>query len=162
MPESKVRVKYAEGDVFAVRLEHGGYGLCVVARRHGSIILGYFFGPRYAEVPNLDSVIETLDPKNAILRAKCGAYDIFEGNWPKVGAFRPWDRANWPIPMFRSTSILRGQTAAVTYGDKNLTDPIIVDGVTTEVIEKIQQDQQFGSGAMESYLSELISMEASI
>ena len=52
------KVRYAEGDVFAVPLEGDrGYGIGVVARatKKGPT-LGYFFGPRRDEVPGLSDV----------------------------------------------------------------------------------------------------------
>lgn len=157
MGQAKQRVKYAESDVFAVPLEQGGYGICVVARRRGPIFLGYFFDPKYAEVPTLE--LMQLSPKCPILAAMCGDLDIIEGNWPKVGTIRPWSRAEWPIPLFRSGSVVPGEVAAVTFSDKNLTDPILVPDVDHSELECLQQHSLLGSGFLEAYLSRLISLK---
>src|SRR5213592_3499242 len=46
------KLPYREGDVFAVPLQDGAYGIGVVARmdREGAV-LGYFFDRRYESVP---------------------------------------------------------------------------------------------------------------
>jgi hypothetical protein len=48
------RIKYYEGQWFAIPLRTGGYGLGVVVRGGNKTKggLGYFFGPRYDSIPN--------------------------------------------------------------------------------------------------------------
>jgi len=49
------RVKYREGDWFAVPLREEGFAVGVVARANpNGVRLGYFFGPKRAVVPSGD------------------------------------------------------------------------------------------------------------
>jgi hypothetical protein len=67
------RVRYGEGDWFAVPLDEGGFCVGVVARANRSgVLLGYFFGPKRLDVPTL-AELTALKAGDAVL----------------VGAFRP-------------------------------------------------------------------------
>jgi hypothetical protein len=72
------KINYREGDWFAVPLRDGDYAVGVVARVDGSGgVLGYFFGPRRAEVPSLLEV-ENLDPDQALRVLRFGDLGLIE------------------------------------------------------------------------------------
>jgi hypothetical protein len=49
---------YAEGDWFGVALRGGGFGVGLLARKSaGGVLLGYFFGPRRAVLPDLKDLV---------------------------------------------------------------------------------------------------------
>lgn len=97
----KAAQKYPESTVFAVPLEGGGYALGLVARRapRGRILFGYFFGPRLSSVPKLNEVPH-LNQFHAIDKCQFGDLGLFEGSWPVIGQLKPWNREDWPMPLF--------------------------------------------------------------
>lgn len=94
------KLPYREGTAFSVTLPDGGFALGVVARMapRGKVLLGYFFGPRQQD-ETYD--LETVDPKRAILVGMFGDLHLFDHKWKVIGEMPAWDRAKWPIPLFR-------------------------------------------------------------
>jgi hypothetical protein len=85
-------IEYGEGDLFAVPLEQGGFGLCLVARRRAEAegcTLGYFFGPRIKQPPSLEN-LPALEPQNAYLVGWFGDLGIIDGTWTPVGRLPGW------------------------------------------------------------------------
>src|ERR1700729_2790067 len=94
------KVKYREGDWFAVPLLDGGFGVGVIARANPkAALLGYFFGPVRSAVPTLNDVAD-LKPADAVLIRKFGHLGIVQGRWPLIGRIDGWDRREWPTPVF--------------------------------------------------------------
>lgn len=96
-------IRYTEGQWFAVPLKDGGYTLGIIVRgsyrtRGG---LGYFFGPRYEQVPGEEETWKK-QPEDAILIAWFGDWGIITGSWPLIASSRPFHREEWPVPKFRS------------------------------------------------------------
>jgi hypothetical protein len=103
---ARFRVKYGEGDLFAVPLDGGGYGTVLVSRRARSLLaLGYFYGPRRPRTP-LAAELVGLEPSSAVWVALFSALGIRDGDWPRIGHLDGWDRARWPVPGFRAGSLL--------------------------------------------------------
>jgi hypothetical protein len=69
----QVHIRYREGQWFAIPLRKEGYALGIIVRgcykTKGG--LGYFFGPKYAEIPNDEATWEK-KPEEAILIARFG------------------------------------------------------------------------------------------
>ena len=86
------KVKYGEGDWFAVPLIDGGFAVGLIARANPSgVLLGYFFGPQRSEVPAVEG-IAGLRPGDAVLVRKFGHLGIVQGKWPLLGRLDGWDR----------------------------------------------------------------------
>ena len=101
MRKGRKHIKYSEGQWFAVPLKTGGYALGIIVRgsyktRGG---LGYFFGPRYEEVPD-ERETWSKQPSDAILIAWFGDLGIIWGRWPLIPSTRPFRREEWPVPKF--------------------------------------------------------------
>jgi hypothetical protein len=80
------KVKYREGDWFAVPLRDVGYAVGLIARANpGGVLLGYFFGPRRSEVPGLEDVAG-LRPGDAVLVRMFGHLGIVRGEVAVAGA----------------------------------------------------------------------------
>jgi len=92
------KTKYREGDVFAVPLADGGYGLGVVARAKRGVYLGYLFGDVHAQIPALELL--RLRPDDTVLVPIGGDQGLAEGHWPVLGQLPGWDRDDWPMPWF--------------------------------------------------------------
>jgi len=87
----------AEGDWIAVPLRGGGYATGVIARMKGMQLFGYFFGPKRDDVPQLGE-LSGLGPDDAVLVGAFGGLGLKGGDWPVLGRFGNWDRADWPFP----------------------------------------------------------------
>ncbi len=108
----------AEGGAYAIPLPSGGYATVVVARvaPAGGIALGYFFGPRAPNVPEVGS-LDGLRADVATRVAKFGDMGIVEGKWPRIGRVPGWDRRKWPTPKFKRRSPIDGRVWRVEYHD---------------------------------------------
>ncbi|GAP08819.1 immunity protein 14 [Anaerolinea thermolimosa] len=96
-------IKYSEGQWFAIPLNNGGYALGIIVR--GSYKtkggLGYFFGPRYEDIPDGNETWHK-KPSDAILMAWFGDLGIITGRWPLISTTRSFNRHEWSVPGFRS------------------------------------------------------------
>lgn len=92
------KTSYREGDVFAVPLEDGGYGIGLVARATGGWVLGYFFDRIHVELPDLDALL--LERDSAIAVERFGDDGLLNGTWPILGRIPAWNREAWPMPWF--------------------------------------------------------------
>lgn len=110
------KLPYSEGDVFGVPLDDGEWALGVVARAapRGRELLGYFFGPKRAELP--DEVPE-LRPEDAVAVERFGDLGLVEGSWPILGAHPAWRREEWRMPPFRRTDDVSGAVFRIVYDD---------------------------------------------
>jgi hypothetical protein len=96
------RVRYSEGDWFAVPLPSGGYATGVVSRvgPKRRVVFGYFFGPRRRAIPALDD-IKRYKPAGAVLVGRFGDLSLTDGTWPMIGRAPNWNRTKWPMPHFK-------------------------------------------------------------
>ena len=157
----KKAIKYQEGQWFAVPLRDGGYALGIIVR--GSYKtkggLGYFFGPKYPEVP---IGIETFakNKENTLLIRQFGDLGIITGEWPLIQDGKPFTYEDWPVPLFhRVPPFSEGKAVIVEYrqdysGDEH---PIreTVTPLTDEIL-KLPKDVLSGSGAVEIVLTKLL------
>jgi hypothetical protein len=150
------KLRYKEGDVFAVPLEGGGFCLGVVARmpRGGKLLLGYFFGPRLDRVPGADEVPK-LRPGKAAKVVIFGDLFLMKGRWPVVSRIKDWNRSDWPMPKFVRREELSKRAFLVTYCED---DPTIV--VSEERcdfnISGFEIDSVWGAGFAEAVLAKVI------
>lgn len=151
-----VKVKYGEGDWFAVPLRDGGFAVGIVARANpGGVLLGYFFGPRSAEVPTIDDVAE-LKPGDAALVAMFGHLGLTQGKWPILGRVEGWDRADWPMPAFVRYEELTGRSFKVLYDDTDPNKLVREELIPPGEAEQGPKDGLLGAGYVEKALTDLI------
>jgi hypothetical protein len=112
------RVHYREGDWFVVPLREGGYAIGVVARAHGGVLLGHFFGPRHDSLPSLAEAAG-LTAADAIVVRKFGHLGLKQGKWPILGRLEEWNRADWPMPVFVRHEESTGRSLRVFYDDND-------------------------------------------
>jgi hypothetical protein len=67
--------------------------------------LGYFFGPTRQHLPTAADV-ENLHAADAVLIQRFGDLGIIEGRWPLITTTRPFERAEWPVPLFARIDLL--------------------------------------------------------
>jgi|SRR5271157_6053791 len=154
-------IKYSEGQWFAVPLRSGGYAIGIIVR--GSYKtkggLGYFFGPKYAEVPsNIETLAKNKD--NSILIGWFGDLGIINGDWPLIEGRKPFAREEWPVPKFYRIPPLPIEKAFVVEYDQDTSihHPIheYIVPISEEIL-KLPEDGGYGSGAIEIELDKLLS-----
>ncbi len=150
------RVKYREGDWFAVPLLDGGFAVGLIGRANPrGVLLGYFFGPMRSKVPKLEDVAG-LRPDDAVLVRKFGHLGIVQGKWPLLGRLDGWNRLDWKMPVFVRYEELTGRSFRVFYDDD---DPIRVlreEQVAAGGAEQAPKDGLMGAGFAEAALTRLL------
>jgi hypothetical protein len=155
------KLPYSEGDVFAVPLGDGGYGVGVVARMNGQgAVLGYFFGQRYDEPPELGDVGELSAVDNVLVQV-FGDLGLIRGKWPVVGALPGWLREEWPMPAFGRHEELTGRYLRVEYADDDPNSRPREVEVSREEFEHLPEDGMAGFGFIEARLTRLLGAQAS-
>ena len=152
MKEGKIKAR--EGDVIAVPLVGGGYGIGLVARKKNRIMLGYFFNKIYQRIP-IDLPASDLNSENIILIRIFSSLGIEEGSWPILKTPLVYNREEWPMPVFKMQEPLTGRFYAVAY------DEVTVSEKTRYVISKEEADRLYEDGlagyfALERRLTRLL------
>lgn len=156
----KTRVKYSEGQWFAVPLRDTGYAVGIIARgnyktRGG---LGYFFGPKYLQIPT-GAVTYSKNKSNSIFICRFGDLGIIQGKWPLISKGKPFTRDDWPVPLFfRTTPSFEDKAVIVEYdqdfsGFGKPTREFVSD-ITDEILE-FPEDGLCGYGFVEIRLTRL-------
>jgi hypothetical protein len=144
------------GDWFAVPLREGGFAVGVVARAQADgVLLGYFFGPKRDEVPEL-SELAHLEAAEAMLVCKFGHLGLVKKKWPVLGRVDGWDPKAWPMPTFVRYEELTGRSFRVFYADN---DPNLVlreEQISAGSAEQGPKDGLLGAGAAEIALTSLL------
>jgi hypothetical protein len=153
MPRRKKH--YKEGDWFALPLESGGYALGLIARMKGPALLGYFFGPRYPELPTLNDAARQ-HPTDAIARLIFGDLDLLNREWPALGHLPDWNRERWPMPDFVSKDAVSDRFYTRTYDENDFLVFRSERRATPEEVATLPKDGLCGSGAVVIKVSHLI------
>jgi hypothetical protein len=153
------RRPYSEGDLFAVPLNDGSYGVGLAARVSTSpLVLGYFFQGRYQAPPTAEDVIRP-DGGDVMLVVRFSNIGLMRRSWPVIGHLRGWNRLDWPMPLFGRTEsgheIVPDRYLRVRYGD----DPAILLGeaeISKDEYESLPRDGAAGFIALQDRLSRLL------
>ncbi len=154
------QIRYSEGQWFAVPLRKGGYAIGIIVRgsykTKGGI--GYFFGPKY---PNLPKDPDTWEkkPDEAILITQFGDLGILNGNWPIIQSTRPFSKEEWPIPKFgKNISLLPEKGFIREYGEDQSGELVLIRESVVDVheINGLPKDGSLGGGAVEIRLTQLL------
>jgi hypothetical protein len=142
-----------EGDWFAVPLREGGFAIGVVARANPKgVLLGYFFGPRRPETPELEDVAN-LKPEDAVLVRKFGYLGLIRGEWPILGQLDGWDRTEWPMPVSFRYEELTGRHFHVFYDADDPNKLLRETEIEPTAAEQEPKDGLLGAGAAEIVLT---------
>jgi hypothetical protein len=128
-------------------------GLIVRASRNG-VLLGYFFGPRRAEVPALDQ-LTALTPTDAVLVRRFGHMGLAQRKWPILGRLDGWDRREWPVPAFVRYEELSGRSFRVIYDDDDPNKLLREEQISPGVAEQGPKNGLMGAGFAEKALTSL-------
>ena len=156
---TKKRIRFKEGQWFAVPLRDQGYALGVVVRGNNrSVCLGYFFGPRYETLPG-DEIVCEKRAEDAILVTRFGDLGIINGTWPLIFTTRHFSREEWPIPKFGMEIPFSGGKAYIREYEFDDSDNwILVEETIVEAkeIENLPKDGLMGGGSVEVKLTDLL------
>lgn len=150
-----MRLPYSEGSVFMVPLRDSGYARGVVARMRprGTVLFGYFFGPRI--LSNEEVSLSDLIQSEACYCGKFGDLGIIKGTWNLIGSIPNWNRSDWPMPAFFRKSILIGIPDFVSrYSENNPSE--LISHVPGEFEPGMAEDCSCGFGAIEIILTNLL------
>lgn len=153
-------VKYDEGQWFAVPLRDGHYGIGIIVRGnyHTKGGLGYFFGPKYSNVPT-EQETYSKNKDNAILICRFGDLGIIRGDWPLINNAKLFSREEWPVPLFhRVLPIPENKAVIVEYRQNfNGMGAPFRETITplSEEVLRLPEAGLFGSGAVEIELTKL-------
>ena len=158
---SKTRIKYKEGQWFAVPLRDGGYTLGIIVRggyrTKGG--LGYFFGPRYSDIP-IGKDTFSKNKENALFICQFGDLGIITGVWPIISDGKPFQREEWPVPLFyREAPLQKGKIVIVEYSQdfSGLEFPIRETvALAADQTPQMAEEGLFGQGAVEIVLTRLL------
>jgi hypothetical protein len=146
--------KFGAGDWFAVPLPDGNWVVGRIARRGGPALLGYFFGPRRAELPAL-AELKSLHAADAVWVTKFSYLGLRDGEWPILHGAEDFDSTAWPMPMFPVRGPDGSYEAMFYPEDKPGTQPILVS-VTKEVFERLPKGGAAGSKYVENWLDRIL------
>lgn len=150
------KVRYREGDWFAVPLRDSGYATGLIARANPKgALLGYFFGPRRLEIPPLHDV-SGLRPGDAVLVRKFSHLGIVDGTWALLGRLDGWKRQDWPTPVFVRYEELTGRSFHVFYDDNDPSRVLREKRVPPGEAEQAPKDGLMGAGFTEAILTRLL------
>jgi hypothetical protein len=154
------RIRYDEGQWFAIPLRNGGYALGIIVR--GSYKtkggLGYFFGPKFQTIPDDKDTLDK-QPEDAVLITQFGDMGLVNGSWPLIHSSRQFLKDEWPIPKFGiKLPNLPGKGFVREYvqnviGELILKKETLVDQLS---IINLPVDRISGGGAVEIRLTDLI------
>lgn len=151
-----VNVLYREGDVFAVPLRTNGFAIGVVARmpKERKVLLGYFFGYRFDEVPG-EKAIPVLNPSDAIKICRFGDLHLIDRKWPIISRLANWQRDDWPAPKFVRQDDLSKRAWLVSYSDEN-PSVVLKEEPCDFGIGGYERAALLGAGAVEIALTKLV------
>jgi hypothetical protein len=152
--------RYQEGDLFAVPLRDGGYGVGLAARAGGDgVVAGYFFGQRFDEPPQ-PAELGGLTRDEAVWVKSFGDLGLIEGAWPVLGQIPGWRRDEWPMPVFGRKDALTGRLLRVDYGDDDPNSSPRETAVSEEEFAQLAEDGLAGAGFVEKRLTRLLDQTA--
>jgi hypothetical protein len=149
-----------EGSVFIVPLLKEGYGLGLVARHYKHGTLFYFFKDKLIEKINL-TPLDKINKENILWVTLAGDAAFTKKTWTVLGVLDNWKKEDWPVPVFKTTDILRGFPIAVYYDEK--LEEIERKKITEKESSRLQwQNGIAGTGFVEDELSELLENSSSL
>jgi hypothetical protein len=148
-------LSYSEGTVFAVPLRTGGFARGGVARAspNGSVLFGYFFGPKLSSINEIKT--EAIRPEEAISQMIFGDLGLMNGEWIVVGLLSNWQRDRWGMPDFVRRDPLGNRAWRVRRLDS---DPSKIESEEpVEFDANLPANLASGYGAVELKLTKLLS-----
>ncbi|MEV7664130.1 Imm26 family immunity protein [Paenarthrobacter sp. NPDC089316] len=154
--ESSGKAEPWSGRPLAAPLNDGGYGLGLVARMSSQgILLGYFFAPKWAQVPSLPEV-KSLSPNDSVLIGRFSSLGLKQGAWEVLGSVLGWVPEEWHLPVFARTELITGRSIRVHYDDSDPSWRLGEETAPGGDNEGKPEDGLMGAGYVENVLMGLL------
>jgi hypothetical protein len=119
---------YKEGTLFAIPLPNNCFGIGLIARINGSVLLCYFLKRKFCMMPSFEvanSMYKECDG-NFIVQ-KVGSLGLDKKVWTVLGILEKWERNSWPVPIFKRKILLTEKYYLVYYDDslQNSTEKVV-------------------------------------
>lgn len=164
--EKVTLIRPTEGAFYAVPLDDGKYGLCLLTRfRKDGLALGYFFGPRQKTIDDIRTLAQSIRfPDQAVHISKFAIDGIQYGEWPFVGNYAIWNPNDWAVPLFQQREgIIPGEApfpkVKVIEWDDDVSAVISEKWVKREAASDLPFDSVSGHIALQRTLSKKIDAE---
>lgn len=147
------KLPYTNGDFVAVPLhDDGGYAVGLIVAHDGrGIVIGYFFGMRYEQVPPL-AVLGGLGVSDAFRGMRFGDLGLLRSEWPVLGQHPNWCADDWPMPWFGRRGTAE-KSFKVMYSAGELARPTVEEVITAGECNGLPRDALSGSVAVERVLA---------
>ena len=149
---------YREGSMFAVPLRSGGYAVGIISRvsaDNSGGLLGYFFGPKLAAMPN-GQISSDLKSTNALRVLRFGDLLLLNQAWSVIGEITDWRREDWPMPDFVRKDDISKKAWRARYSEDDVCKLV---GEWPEPYDSpLERDAVFGAGAVELLLTRLLNI----
>jgi Immunity protein 26 len=156
MGQMAARVRYSEGDWFAVPLRDGGFAVGLIARANrNGVLFGYFFGPKRSALPTTRD-LTGLSATGAVLVTTFGHLGVRDGKWPLIESATEWNREAWPMPTFGRFEELSGRAFAVEYRNDDPNSRPRETQIDPDDLSRYPPDGLSGAGAVEIRLTNLL------
>ncbi len=147
------------GDLFAVPLKSGGYGIGVIARmkkgRGAKSIVGYFFDLKLDNIPE-PSDLSDIGHSQVRYITQFGDLGLHEDRWPIIGPMPNWDQEDWPMPVFGKVMLDGVRAEKVYYDPSNPEKWTNFEPCAIEEARALPQDGLAGARAIETVLDKIL------
>jgi hypothetical protein len=147
------KIKFKEGQVFAVPLRQGGYVLGILVREYIKITLGYFFNKIYPTIPDKVDKSEISIDKIALI-ALFSSMGIEDGYWPLVETNLLFKKGDWPIPLMKMQDPLTEKYYSVLFDETLINDERKL--ISEEIAQKLFDHSLHGYVSLEKKVSTIM------
>jgi len=114
------KLPYEEGSWFLVPMGKNAFVPGLIARMapEGKVLLGYFFGKVFREIPSVKAM-DQFQEKDAVKIHRFGDLGLINGEWPILGRLPLWNRNDWPMPAFMQVEPISNRVWKIEYPDEN-------------------------------------------
>ena len=118
----------------------------------GKVLLGYFFGPKFSELPPSES-LPKLSAPSAVFTCLFGDLGLHNGEWTLLGPLAGFDPKDWPLPTFARTDAVSGAAKLIDYRSDDLITEVRSLPCSPQEAAKHPKDGVNGYGAVEIALT---------
>lgn len=93
----------AEGNIYLLPLEAGGYAVGLIARidKRQISIMTYFFKAILKE-KLFSQALDVIEKREILDVTVSGTQTLKSGDWPVIGTLSNFKREEWPVPVFKN------------------------------------------------------------
>lgn len=119
---AKSEINFVPGEWCAIPMPESRWAVGRIVHRQQDVIVGYFFGPRREDLPQV-SDLKGLTSTGVDEIRKVSDLGLRSGEWPVIGGSRDFDPMVWPVPAFGKPDWAQNQFWRLAYPDNDLKKP---------------------------------------